>query len=67
MGFVLSDLITNFERVADHCSNLAVGMIQLHEDGIESHGYIDNLDKGENTEFRHMYLEYKEKYKLKKI
>ena len=67
MGFVLSDLITNFERVADHCSNLAVGMIQLQEDGIESHEYIENLDKGENTEFRHMYLKYKEKYKLKKI
>ena len=67
MGFILSDLTTNFERVADHASNLAVAVIQLQEDGLESHEYLDSLDKGENTRFRELYKEYKAKYGLKPI
>ena len=65
MGFILSDITTTFERVADHCSNLAVSVLQK-EDGFDSHEYLDTLEKGENSEFRKKYLEYKEKYKLAK-
>ena len=65
MGFILSDITTNFERVADHCSNIAVCVLQK-EDEFDSHEYLDTLEKGENTEFRKKYLEYKEKYKLAK-
>ena len=64
MGFVLSDITTSFERIADHCSNIAVGVIQVREEGYESHEYLDTLDKGENTEFREKYLLYKERYML---
>lgn len=64
MGFVLSDITTSFERIADHCSNIAVGIIQMGEEGYESHEYLDNLDKGENTAFREKYLLYKKKYIL---
>ena len=64
LGFVLSDITTSFERIADHCSNIAVGVIQTREDGYESHEYLDTLDKGENTEFREKYLTYKERYIL---
>ena len=64
LGFVLSDITTSFERIADHCSNIAVGVIQTREDGYESHEYLDTLDKGENTEFREKYLTYKERYVL---
>ncbi len=64
LGFVLTDLITNYERVADHCSNIAVDMIQINEDAFESHEYLYNLDKGENSYFREKYLEYREKYVL---
>lgn len=64
MGFVLADLSTNFERVADHCSNIAVCLIQSRNDGFEAHEYLDTLDKGENTKFRELYTEYKEKYRL---
>ena len=64
LGFVLSDITTSFERIADHCSNIAVGIIQTREDGYESHEYLDTLDKGENTEFREKYLTYKERYVL---
>ncbi len=64
LGFVLTDLITNYERVADHCSNIAVDMIQINEDAFENHEYLYNLDKGENSYFREKYLEYREKYVL---
>lgn len=64
MGFVLSDITTNFERIADHCSNIAVGVIQTREESYESHEYLDNLDKGENTIFRDKYVSYKERYVL---
>lgn len=63
-GFILSDLSTNFERVADHCSNIAVCIIQIQENHFETHEYIETLDKGENTEFRKLYRQYKEIYKL---
>lgn len=64
MGFILSDLSTDFERIADHCSNIAICIIQEGEEDIEAHEYLESLDKGEDTEFRENYLAYKEKYML---
>ncbi|MDE7246672.1 MAG: PhoU domain-containing protein, partial [Lachnospiraceae bacterium] len=64
LGFILSDLTTNFERVADHCSNIAVCMIQTREDGFEAHEYLDNLKVEGNVEFANKYKEYRKKYKL---
>lgn len=64
LGFVLSDLTTNFERVADHCSNIAVCLIQTREDGLEAHEYLDNLKGEDNVEFTRKYKEYRKKYKL---
>ncbi len=63
-GLVLSDLATNFERVADHCSNIGVCVIQIKEDAFDTHEYLDLLDKGENTRFNQKYTEYKAIYKL---
>lgn len=64
MGFILSNLSTDFERVADHCSNIAICIIQIQENLFEAHEYIETLDKSENTEFRKIYNQYKEKYRL---
>ena len=64
LGFVLSDIITNFERVADHCSNIAVDVIQINEYAFENHEYLYTLDKGDNSYFREKYLEYRKKYVL---
>ena len=64
LGFVLSDITTNYERIADHCANIAVCLIQLNDDSYEPHGYAKQLEKGENSLFREKYLEYKEKYSL---
>ncbi len=63
-GLMLTDLATNFERVADHCSNIGVCVIQVKEDSFDTHVYLDTLDKGENTRFNNKYVEYKNLYKL---
>ncbi len=58
------DLLTNFERVSDHCSNVAVCMIQTKDDVYDTHEYLDTLKENNTPEFRAMYEEYKEKYGL---
>ena len=60
MGFVLTDLITNYERVADHCSNIAVCMIQIHDNSFDTHSYISDLKATNNEE----YKQYSEVAKL---
>ena len=64
LGFLLSDLITNYERVADHCSNIAVAMIQINDDGFDTHGYLDNLRHSDNKAFMNKVQEYKVRFKV---
>ena len=64
VGFVFNDLITNIERVADHCSNIAVAMIEIKEDAYDTHGYIIDLKEKRSHNFDRYYAEYTEKYKL---
>lgn len=64
MGFILSDIITNYERIADHCSNIAVGLIEINHDGYDVHEYLNTLKADGNEEFREKYLACKEKYQL---
>ncbi len=65
MGFVLSDLLTNYERISDHCSNIAVCMIEISNDTFEAHEYLSHLKSGEEEGFVNMYESYKQKYSLK--
>lgn len=67
LGFVLSDITTNLERVADHCSNLAVSMIQIEKDGFDTHEYLDTLKRENKPEFIKRYKEYKEVYRLPEV
>lgn len=62
LGFILSDILNNCERVADHCSNIAVCFIEIAHDSFETHEYLNQLKSGEETEFHDMYEEYKKKY-----
>lgn len=62
MGFVLSDVITSYERVSDHCSNIAVCLMQVNEDGYDTHEYLKDMKH--NEVFTEQYNEYKEKYLL---
>ncbi len=64
MGFILSDLLTGFERIADHCSNIAVCFIEISNDSFETHEYLNQLKSGEgdDAEFKELYASYKQKY-----
>ena len=64
IGFVFNDLLTNFERVADHCSNIAIAMIELNKDEFDTHEYAINLKELHAHNFDALYAEYAEKYKV---
>lgn len=63
MGFVLSDLITNCERISDHCSNIAVAIIEVQNDTFEAHQYLNSV-KNDNEEFNKAYEQFKSKYSI---
>ena len=62
MGFVLADVLNNYERVSDHCSNIAVAVIEAESDRYDSHDYLDSIKTGENKAFQQAYKQYSEKY-----
>lgn len=65
LGFIFSDLTTNYERVADHCSNIALCILQLNnEESFDAHEYIEQLKREDNAEFREKYKSYKVQYRL---
>lgn len=61
-GFVFNDLLTNYERIADHCSNIALVVIEEKEHDLNSHEYIDAIRNKNDARFIKMYGQYKEKY-----
>ncbi|MBR6205681.1 MAG: Na/Pi cotransporter family protein [Oscillospiraceae bacterium] len=63
-GFVFNDLLTNFERISDHCSNIAIAMIELRDGVLDAHAYLDDLKERKDESFRRHYEEYKEKYAI---
>ena len=63
MGFILADVMNNYERVSDHCSNIAICAIQENTD-VDAHDYIVNLKTPDNTEFLAAVDNYKKKYYL---
>jgi phosphate:Na+ symporter len=62
-GFVHSDLLTSFKRVADHCSNIAIYVIQINNKALGSHQYLKEL-KANDEEFKRNYEMYRKKYQL---
>ena len=64
LGLVLSDLAMNYERVADHCSNIAVYMMQLNDTGLEEHSFTEQMDEKESAEFTKLENEFEQKYEI---
>ncbi len=64
LGFILQDLLTNFERVSDHCSNIAVCLIQTQENNMDTHEYMNELKRLDKSEFMDEFNQYKDKYAL---
>jgi len=66
MGFVLSDLLTNCERVSDHCSNIAVAQIETALNAYQAHEYLNALKTGTNAAFRSAFDSYRTQFAVPK-
>ncbi len=64
-GFVINDLLTNFERVSDHCSNVAVALIELHSGVFDTHEYLGEVREKRSGDFEKYYEEYRARFSLK--
>ena len=67
MGFILSDICTDFERVSDHCSNVAAYMIQSHDSEYDPHMYANAMRREDNQAFQRECEKYKQKYALPSV
>lgn len=63
LGFVLSDITTNYERIADHCSNIAISVLQVKQTNLESHDYLGKL-KSDDPDFKKRYGDFLRIYRL---
>lgn len=64
LGFVLSDILANFERVSDHCSNIAVCLLEIENNSLQTHEYLHNVKETGANEFFEFYDMYKQRYSL---
>ena len=67
LGFILSNLLTDYERISDHCSNIAASVIKTDNSAMlmDIHEYLHGVKSGEVVRFNEEYDEYEEKYKLR--
>ncbi len=63
-GFMLNDILGNVERISDHCSNIAVYVIEMEDLAVESHRYLNEVKSGSSPEFNRLFDEYAAKYGL---
>lgn len=64
LGFILTDLITDYERVSDHCSNIAVAVIESQHGTFDTHEYLGDVKRNSGT-FELLYHKYEKQYKFK--
>lgn len=64
LGFILSDIITNFERVSDHCSNIAVCLLEVSADEFDTHAYLKRMKSEDNMDFQGKVMAYSRRYIL---
>ncbi len=63
-GFVFNDLLTNFERISDHCSNIAVAVISEKSGNYDTHEYLDEIKERKSKDFEAMYQEYRDRFSI---
>ena len=61
---MLTDILNNYERVADHCSNIAACMLEIDHNSFEIHEYLSNVKENDSNEFYEYYDMYKKRYTL---
>lgn len=62
LGFMLTEVLNNIERVSDHCSNVAACMIQINQSSFDRHQYLNNIKSTGEEAFEQLFEEYKAKY-----
>lgn len=68
LGFILSDILTNFERVSDHCSNIASCLIEMSKaEALDLHHYLHEVKDGETGDYASLHESFMEKYALPKL
>lgn len=65
-GFIFTDLLTDLERISDHCSNIAVNLIQINDNSFENHRYLNAVKSEDNEQFAELFKEFSYKYPLPK-
>ncbi len=63
-GFVFNDLLTDYERISDHCSNIALALIEMESDSFDPHEYINSLRQVHSESFYRYYDEYCKRFSL---
>lgn len=63
-GFAFNDLLNNLERIAAHCSNIAVAMIELEEEEFDTHGYLRGVKGLKNANYTEQFELYESKYDI---
>ena len=66
LGIILGDILTNLERVSDHCSNIAAEMLAINEDAYDTHELYNALSPERKLEFEEEYKRFKKMYILEK-
>lgn len=64
LGFILSDLLNNYSRISDHCSNIAVAIIESERGEFDTHEYLNSIKHGGNASFSEYFDEYEIKYSI---
>ena len=64
LGVMLEDLMTDLERISDHCSNIAVTIIEIADDTYDTHEYLDTLKESQTPEFQRLYAQFDQKYHI---
>ena len=63
MGFILNDLLNNYSRISDHCSNVAVAVIEVEHNSFDTHKYLNDVKYG-SADFAESYEKFSNKYAL---
>ena len=63
-GFVLADILNNYEHISDHCSNIAVAVLEADLDLFDPHEYLRSVKSMENPAFKTLFTQYQEKYRF---
>ena len=67
LGFAFNDLLTSYERVADHCSNIAIAVIEAQNGTYEPHEYLKTVKYDNKEDFEKLYRQFRNRFNLKKL